>query len=83
MHMTGASRRCSTLASDIYNHNMENVGTAYASRAFARKVSDIFVSFAACKGTVVLIEIVTNSGANRRVRRKGDRMVLGHGSYSA
>ena len=39
-----------------------NGRTAHACRAFARKVSDILASFAACKGTVARRRVVTKSG---------------------
>ena len=60
-----------------------NGRTADACRAFARKVSDIFASFAACKGTVVpQWRDCDKERGNARPWRKGDRTFSDHGRFA-
>ena len=64
---------------DIYNHNMETVERLRLS-AFARKVSDILASSAACKGTVARNRDKERGDA--RPWRKGDRTFSDHGRFA-
>ena len=66
---------------DILQSQHGNGRTAHACRAFARKVSDILASFAACKGTVAQPRGDKERG-DARPWRKGDRTFSDHGRFA-